>query len=500
MNLLDAASGGRREMLALLAGLVVVAVVFRLLRPAERRSLRVVWIEIALAAAAHVAAGIADASDAFRQAMAGAALMLAGLAAIQLAALCFFRGLLPLVRLNAPRIAQDLSVIGLSIAWCLVWLRLAGVDPSQVLTTSALITAVVAFSMQDTLGNVLGGVALQLDNSLRVGDWVRVDDVSGRVADVRWRYTAIETRGRELVVVPNSWLMKNRFTVIRKPAEGPLAWRRALNFNVDHEAAPHAVRAALEHAVVDAEIDHVLREPPPSAILADVLPGYHRYTLRYWLADPQFDDPTDSAVRMHALAALARAGIRPGMPVEERLTVKENETFHAAAEKRELARRLHAIRNTELFAGLGEAEQAQLAEHLVHAPFAPGDVMTRQGAVAHWLYLITAGEARVVVESAQGPVAVGNLRGGDVFGELGMLTGEPRRATVIAQTAVECYRLDKEGFAQLLQARPEVATVVAAIAEKRLAQTGNRVAAADAAAQHEDLLTRILSFFSLTPA
>jgi small-conductance mechanosensitive channel len=46
------------------------------------------------------------------------------------------------------------------------------------------ITAVLAFSMQDTLGNILSGVALQLDNSLRTGDWIRIDDITGRVAQI----------------------------------------------------------------------------------------------------------------------------------------------------------------------------------------------------------------------------------------------------------------------------------------------------------------------------
>lgn len=71
-------------------------------------------------------------------------------------------------------------------------------DPTSLFATSAVITAVLAFAMQDTLGNVLGGVALQLDNSLRVGDWVKLDDVSGRVTDVLWRFTAVGTRNHEL--------------------------------------------------------------------------------------------------------------------------------------------------------------------------------------------------------------------------------------------------------------------------------------------------------------
>jgi CRP-like cAMP-binding protein len=91
-----------------------------------------------------------------------------------------------------------------------------------------------------------------------------------------------------------------------------------------------------------------------------------------------------------------------------------------------------------LFAQLPAAEQQALASQLVRAPFAEGDVMARQGAVAHWLYLIVQGEAKVLVEGPGGPKKVGKLRDGDFFGETGMLTGEARLATVVATTAVDC--------------------------------------------------------------
>lgn len=485
----------QQQLLWLLLALAVVTLAFRLARPAERRSLRGSWVLIAFALAALALA--AAAADAVEQAALAAALLLGGLAAIQVSVALAFRGLLS-PRFGAPRIAQDLANTALSLAWCLLWLRLVGVDPSQLFTTSAVITAVVAFSMQDTLGNVLGGVALQLDNSLRVGDWVRIDDLSGRVADVRWRYTAIETRSRELVIVPNSWLMKNRFAVIRAPADGPLAWRRSLPFDVDAHAEPSRVVQALEQAVLDADIQHVLKQPLPSAILTALGSGFCRYTLRYWLADPRFDDPTDSAVRIHALAALERAGLHLGVPVEERLTIKENDSWRAAADRREFERRLQAIGRTELFANLPQPEQQALAAHLVHAPFAAGDVMTRQGAIAHWLYLIIEGEAKVLIDGSQGRVQVSTLGAGGVFGEMGLLTGEPRRATVMAQTPVDCYRLDKAGFAQVLHDRPELAGEVAAIAERRNAHSAARLQQAGLPQPaHGDLLARILSFFSL---
>jgi small-conductance mechanosensitive channel len=118
----------------------------------------------------------------------------AGIAVIRLWGLLVFRIVLPRIKLTLPRITEDIFVIIAYIAWFLVRLRYAGLDLGSILATSAVITAVIAFAMQDTLGNILGGLALQLDNSIEVGDWIKVDDIAGKVVDIRWRSTLVETR------------------------------------------------------------------------------------------------------------------------------------------------------------------------------------------------------------------------------------------------------------------------------------------------------------------
>lgn len=176
--------------------------------------------------------------------------------------------------------------------------------------------------------------------------------------------------------------------------------------------------------------------------------------------------------------------------------IKENDSWRAAQEARELQRRLAAIAQTALFAGLSATEQQALATHLVHAPFAAGDTITRQGAVAHWLYLIVKGEAQVLHETPAGRRPLAALRAGDFFGEMGMLTGEPRQATVLATTAVDCYRLDKAGFAMVLQSRPDIAQEVSEIVRQRQSDSALPAPGSD---HHGggDLLQRIRHFFSL---
>ncbi|MFZ4288355.1 cyclic nucleotide-binding domain-containing protein [Variovorax sp. HJSM1_2] len=499
----DASQALVRSELLWLAGMAtLLALALQVWRPALRSGLRASWVLLLLTVLLQSVAVTAAAFNAplAAELLRNASTLLTVWAVIQIATLALFRWMLPGLGLQVPRIAHDLSMMGLSLGWLLLWLRLLGVDASQLFATSAVLTAVLAFAMQDTLGNIMGGVMLQLDHSLRVGEWVYLDELSGRVVDVRWRYTEILTRNRETVVVPNSWLMKNRFRVLRRTAEAPLVWRRWVYFNVDSHAAPSQVLQTLENAVVDAGLQRVATQPPPNAVLLDMSPGFGRYGLRYWLTDPQFDDPSDSAVRIHALAALAREGIRLGMPLEERLMMNEDDNWRSAGERRENAKRLAAIRSVALFASLSEAEHAMLASHLVHAPFAAGGTITRQGAVAHWLYLIVRGEAEVVIDGPQGRTVVAELRDGNFFGEMGLLTGAPRSATVIARTDVECYRLDKEGFAEVLNARPDLAQEVAQVLAQRKAATDARLeqsAASNGQTRPADLLQRMRAFFAL---
>jgi CRP-like cAMP-binding protein/small-conductance mechanosensitive channel len=490
----------RQEWLVLLAVCALLAGGLRLWRPTHQRGLRPTWALLNLAFISQALALLlaANGYTAAAHALRDTAHVVAVWAAIQIATLLLFRVLLPALRVNLPQIAQDLTLTALSLGWGLVWLRMAGVDPTQLFATSAIVTAVVAFAMQDTLGNVMGGVALQLDNSLKVGEWVQIDDLSGRVVDVRWRFTEVVTRNHETVVVPNSWLMKNRFRVLRRQPGEVLQWRRVLHFHIDQAALPATVLRVLQQAVQDASIAHVAHTPPPSAVLMEIGPGCHHYALRYWLTDPQFDDPTDSAVRVHVLTALARAGIRLGVPLAERLITHEDEHSRNAREQRELARRTAAIRSIALFADLPEAEQHVLAAHLVPAPFVAGSVITRQGAVAHWLYLVIHGEADVVVDGPAGRTVVARLGDGEFFGEMGLLTGEPRSATVLAVTDVECYRLDKEGFGLVLAARPELAEEIATLLTQRRAATGARLEAtaqSPAPARSKDILARMQAFF-----
>ncbi len=229
--------------------------------------------------------------------------------------------------------------------------------------------------------------------------------------------------------------------------------------------------------------------------------GHGGYALRYWLDDFRPDDSTDSLVRAHLLAALQRHGMKLSAPYHEELRLKDNAESRAMQEQEERARRLQALRHVTLFASLSDTELGQLVPHLVNAPFVKGATLTRQGAVAHWLYIIVSGEADVWYEAPAGArTRIATLGAGEVFGEMGMMTGEPRRATVTARTDVECYRLDKEGFETVIHARPDIAeTISMVLAERRVQLEGKAVLASAGSdkPRHADILAKIRDFFAL---
>jgi CRP-like cAMP-binding protein/small-conductance mechanosensitive channel len=430
-----------------------------------------------------------------------------GLALIRLWGLLVFRILLPGLKVYLPRITEDIFVIVAYVVWGLVRLRYAGLDLTGILATSAIITAVLAFSMQDTLGNILGGLALQLENSIVIGDWIKVDDVSGKVVDIRWRSTLVETRNWETVVFPNSQLMKGKFLVLGRRTGQPVQWRRWVWFNVALDTPPPKVVSVVETAIHQAEIANVAKKPLPSCLLMDINEkSYARYALRYWLTDLLADDPTDATLRWHIITALERAGIKLAMEERAVHVTKENEKYEEAVHRREIMLRLKTLRKVDLLAPMTDDELTALADHLRYSPFAKGNIITKQGdEKSHWLYILFRGEADVYLETPGGGRRfIRTLGQGNFFGEMGLMTGAPRSASVVAKTDVECYRLDKDAFEEILRARPAIAEEISHILVARkneldamLQEIGIARVQPEAAQQHREILSTIRRFFGL---
>src|SRR5262249_11667258 len=189
-------------------------------------------------------------------------------------------------------------------------------DVSSVLATGAIATAAVGFALQDTLRSVMGGMSLQMDHSVRAGDWIRLDQVEGRVSEVRWRQTSIVTRDGDTVVIPNSHLATNSFTVIGKHGGTEIRTRRWSDFEVGSGGPSGEVMRGVVAALRASPLAGVARDPAPDCLLTDVRGAQQTLAVRYWLTDLQRQAEIDSAVRRRVTTALQRKGVAFSPPAQ----------------------------------------------------------------------------------------------------------------------------------------------------------------------------------------
>jgi small-conductance mechanosensitive channel len=454
-----------------LAFLTVAFTLFSLV-PAERASIRRAFVLFAfsflclLSASAIRYFGGSTESLGFRY-LRLLALFLVSVATVTLVSILVFAVLFKPLHVSPPRIVRDLLVALAYIIVVISLLSRSGVDIAGVVATSAVITAIIGFSLQDTLGNIMGGMALQMERTIHVGDWVRVDQHEGQVKEIRWRQTSIETRNWDTVVIPNSSLMKSQVIILGRRTGAPRQHRQWVYFNVDFRFAPTQVIQVVEDALCLEPIANVADDPLAHCIVSDFKDSYATYAVRYWLTNLALTDPTDSIVRSRIYSALRRAEIPLSIPAQSVFVTEDDQSRRERKQKEDIEHRIEAIGGVELFRALSEEEKQQLAKRLRSAPFVRGEAMTRQGNQAHWLYVIIEGEAEVTITIDGQSEKVALLHEGDYFGEMGLMTGAPRAATIIALTDVRCYRLDKEAFEEILQKRPEIAEDISHTLAKR---------------------------------
>jgi small-conductance mechanosensitive channel/CRP-like cAMP-binding protein len=429
-----------------------------------------------------------------------AALAIVAFAVIQIVVQFLFQTLLR--RRKIPRILNDFVVALALVGYVIYRLYAVGVNLAGLITTSAVVSGALAFSAKETLGNLWGGIAIQLEKTCRIGDWVRLDSVTGQVVSIRWRYMAIATINHETIIVPNGVVMQNRITVLGRHGEDRVPWRRYVPFEVEFEHAPARVIAEVERALAHAQIPHVVQNPHPTVACMGFKESGIEYHVAYDLIDAAHYWWVDSQIRVHVYAALLRQGL--GIPFPRRVVeVRRDERPKLA--QREIEHRTAALASIDLFASLTDEERASLAREMTTSAYVADEIVVRAGEPADSLYLLVQGRVDVVAEDGKHHRhKLASLRAPAYFGEGGLLLGAPRAATVVAIGDAVCYRLDKKGFDAIIQGRPQLAEMLATALAERQAANDATLQALDAEARArqnvgrtKDLVRKIQSFFGI---
>jgi small-conductance mechanosensitive channel/CRP-like cAMP-binding protein len=395
-----------------------------------------------------------------------------------------------------PKITRDFILFTAYAIVVFVVLRTRGdVNLVGLVTTSAVLTAVIGLAAQNTLGNLFAGLALQLERPYGIYDWIQFGETVGQVVGIGWKSTRLKTFEDELVFVPNMDIAKSLLKNFSRPSRRHVM---KVDIGLDYDAPPNRVREALLEAL--RQEPRVHWDPPPQIRTL----GYNDFTITYQLRfcydDFGVSPDLRAAVLKELWYALRRHRIHIPYPIRD--------VRHHHVERRiDLARRDEERQSARadldavpILGDLSPAERDQIAARMLVLDYGDGEAIVRQGEAGASMFILHRGACEVFVRKGDAPpVSLATLTPPSFFGEMSLLTGEPRSATVSAKGDSRLFAIDRELFGKLLAANPAISERLARTLAARQAGTAEAIdkLGLDADAQASKMLKLIKSFFGI---
>jgi small-conductance mechanosensitive channel len=359
---------------------------------------------------------------------------------------------------QVPSFQRDLLTALVYVVFAMVSLRIVfRIDVSSILTTTTVLTAAVAFAMQTSLANVLSGFYVQSDENLRRNTWISLKDpdVIGEIVNVGFRYTTLRTLDNRKVMVPNNYIMQN---VVQNLGTRGEAEKTAVHLKVGlgYDLPPEKAIEILSRILLQEE--HIVRDPRPIVVVHDFLDSSIEYDLKYYLDDYSSHLATRGSVLKKIWYAIAREGFSIPFPHREIITKTPREPFVVGEEAL-----LAILKRTEILQSLGDKEIQRLSERVHVRVYGPGEVVVQQKDEGDSLFIVRRGLLHVSIDGA----SVGSLHEGEIFGEMSLLTGERRKATVVAENEVHLVEISKEDIEPVIKANPDLLEKLSAILARR---------------------------------
>ena len=330
------------------------------------------------------------------------------------------------------------------------------VDITPLLTTSAVFTMVIGLALQDVLGNLFSGISVHISPPFKIGDWIEVSGFRGRVIESNWRATTLRDQDRQLISIPNNEIAKK--DIVNHSIRPGLIFND-LMVGISYEATPEQVRHALLGA--SQQVAEIARNPSPR-IFMDAFQDFSiSYRLRYWFKDTHSVLGVKDNLVSRIWYRLKRDGITIPFPIRD-VNIRPEKDRKSEI----IDRRLSLISEVDFLHDLDRPHRVFLAERLKEFWFESGERIFESGSSGTEFYIIDRGRVSVHIdEKLASPVA--ELKSGDFFGEMSLLTGEPRSASIFAEDETSVLVLNQEMMSRLLREEPSLAVILSeALAER----------------------------------
>jgi len=369
---------------------------------------------------------------------------------------------------KVPRLLKDVfAVLIFFIAITGIVATVFDQNVTEILALTGALGFVIGLALQSMISDVFQGIALNIDRPFRIGDWVRLHQrgipaMIGCVQEVNWRSTRLKMTDNTLIVMPNHLIATITLQNLSLPSErSRFDLVFCLDFAVPHERALRILRAGALAA------KGPLPNPPPKVRVNGVNNFGVEYKVRYWLLPTEMSpNKGRNAISSSILSHLHQAGLT--------LAYQKQDIFYAEMPPRHLSfttDKKSLLSRIELFKDLDENELSTLSDRVKQLSFKADDTIVKRGGNGTSMYILVEGLLSVFapVSSDGSEIKVAQITPGLFFGEMSLLTGEERSATVTCQTDAEVYEVTKDNVQALLEKRPELAELLSrTVAERKV--------------------------------
>ena len=392
-----------------------------------------------------------------------------------------------------PRLVRQIItlVVGLvvgSISVAILW----DVPFASLMTTSGLLVAVVGIALKNMISDLLNGISLPI----KVGDWIEVAGVNGtalggQVVEISWRATKLVGTDGVSTTVPNTHFITH--PIRNFSSEGACYIERVL-ITLPTSVTAYQAERILVGAAHQVEAVAALPRIPEARIV-----NFNDNGVVWELRFPVRDSGEASSVRHLVQRILLRDFYYSGIE----LPVAQVEIHRPPViEERPQREEVTFLSHIDLFNTMTHDELQVICNRMRPHVLRAGVPMVNQGDSGNSLFIVQEGLLSATINKDGASFEVGKIRPGQFFGEMSLLTGAVRSATVTPMVDSKMFEVDRDILAPILRDRPEIAAMMSRVlAERQLANapklenSGQMVAARDSLSQQ--ILGHITAFFRL---
>ena len=352
---------------------------------------------------------------------------------------------------NTPRILKDTLFIICSAVLIALNLQQSEIDLVGIVTTSAVLTAVLGLAAQDPLKDLIGGLSLQLEQVIREGDWIEIDNQTGKVASISWRDTELRCRNGSRLVLPHSVL--NASTIRNFTSFGPHG--NELLIGLDYSLAPHKAKTIMIQIARNHPL--VLNNPPPVVRIEEFEESTITYNWMAWHENYDERRVIRGELQEQLWYALNREGFSFPFPVRDvRLQKSAPMSKNNKLRKEQLQNQIvDLLERNEIFSILSKSQILQIADTSSVHCYGPGEIIVAEGEKGDSLFMLLNGQVSVRMRTdSSTDTEVAKLKDGDIFGEMTLFTGSPRIASVRSPSEVEVLEVHRPVIAGLIEQEP----------------------------------------------